>query len=587
MATRGGETKDKMKITKIPVSPRQILCVLIVACTPTLNGMLGGWTAVLPKLQEDSSRFTVTVQDVTWLASLNLIVGIGVCPLAGTLAEHVGPCRLLFLAMCPVPGFWLIQAYTPWLPLLYVCRAALAISTSILSTMVQPLIAELCPVEIRGLAGTLPEVMGCAGILLSYVLAYLLPWDVATAVSAAPFVPLVLLMLLVPESPYWLVRKKRIDAAERSLRVLLGRSADVTKELDAIRSTTTLKQSKVKNQLQELRRGRNIRPVVLIIALFVLRELGGKAPVYSYTVYMFRSAGVELDAFYCTVFVGLTRFGATLVSAFILDHLGRKPVLVTSATISALALAAAGATVFLEVDEASWVPLAAMLVYVGAYAIGLGPILWAYLGELLPTPVRSMAASIITFFHFSSSFSVNYMFLEVVATFGLGRTLMVFGSVNLVIAIVVFCFIPETKGRSLQDMEKAFVAKGPKEGKDNPTFEANEKPPPTDPLSQTQSDSHEAATASCASSVSSNGPCTPSNSRTGPCTPPGFRTLPCITLGATDARCAPRSTKEPESRAGDRLSSRSSSNVSSSSATEATIPAFIQPEEPTLQITYL
>lgn len=324
--------------------------------------------------------------------------------------------------------------------------------------------------------------------------------------------------------------------------------------------------------------------MVLIIALFVLRELGGKAPVYSYTVYMFRSAGVELDAFYCTVFVGLTRFGATLVSAFILDHLGRKPVLVTSATISALALAAAGATVFLEVDEASWVPLAAMLVYVGAYAIGLGPILWAYLGELLPTPVRSMAASIITFFHFSSSFSVNYMFLEVVATFGLGRTLMVFGSVNLVIAIVVFCFIPETKGRSLQDMEKAFVAKGPKEGKDNPTFEANEKPPPTDPLSQTQSDSHEAATASCASSVSSNGPCTPSNSRTGPCTPPGFRTLPCITLGATDA---PRSTKEPESRAGDRLSSRSSSNVSSSSATEATIPAFIQPEEPTLQITYL
>ncbi|XP_063588613.1 facilitated trehalose transporter Tret1-like [Penaeus indicus] len=211
--------------------------------------MLSGWTAVLPKLQEDSSRFTVTVQDVTWLASLNLIVGIGVCPLAGTLGEHVGPCRLLFLAMFPVPVFWLIKAYTPWLPLLYVCRAALAISTSILCTMVQPLIAELCPAEIRGLAGTLPEVMGCAGILLSYVLAYLLPWDVATAVSAAPFVPLVLLMLLVPESPYWLVRKKRIDAAERSLRVLLGRSADVTKELDAIRSTTTLKQSKVKNQV--------------------------------------------------------------------------------------------------------------------------------------------------------------------------------------------------------------------------------------------------------------------------------------------------------------------------------------------------
>lgn len=105
--------------------------------------------------------------------------------MAGTLGEHVGPCRLLFLAMCPVPGLWLIQAYTPWLPLLYVCRAALALSTSVLATMVQPLIAELCPVEVRGLAGTLPEVMGCAGILLSYVLAYLLPWDVAAGLAHA------------------------------------------------------------------------------------------------------------------------------------------------------------------------------------------------------------------------------------------------------------------------------------------------------------------------------------------------------------------------------------------------------------------
>ncbi|ROT63106.1 glucose transporter 8 [Penaeus vannamei] len=387
MDTCGGETKEKVKDTaRTPAGPRQILCVLIVACLPTLNGMISGWTAVLPKLQEDTTRFTVTVQDVTWLASLNLVVSIGASPLAGTLGEHVGPCRLLFLAMCPVPGLWFIQAYTPWVPLLYVCRAALAVSTSVFSTIVQPLIAELSPVKIRGLAGTLPAVMACAGMLLSYVLAYLLPWDVATAVSAAPFMPLVLLMLLVPESPYWLVRKKRIDAAERSLRVLLGHTADVTKELDAIRSTTTLKQANVMNQLQELRRGRNIRPVVLITALFILRELGGKAPVFSYTVYMFRSAEVELDAFYCTVFVGLTRFGGTLMSAFILDCLGRKPVLVTSAVISALALAVAGITVFLEVEGASWVTLVSMLAYVGAHAIGVGPIPWGYLGELLPTP---------------------------------------------------------------------------------------------------------------------------------------------------------------------------------------------------------
>ncbi|XP_042866283.1 facilitated trehalose transporter Tret1-like isoform X2 [Penaeus japonicus] len=584
METTSGRGRKDNSMTKATrsVSPRQILCVLIMACTPILNGMLSGWTAVLPKMQEDRSRFTVTVQDVTWLASLNQIVGIGICPLAGTLGEYLGPRRLLFLATCPVPGFWLLQAYTPWLPLLYVCRAALAISTSLVCTMVQPLIAEICPAEIRGLAGSMPEVMGCVGILLSYVLAYLLPWDVATAVSAAPYVPLVLLMLLVPESPYWLVRKKKVDAAERSLRVLLGRNDDVTKELNAIRSTTTLKQSRVKNQLRELRRGHNIRPVVLIIALFILRELGGKAPVYSYTVYMFRSAGVELDAFYCTVFVGITRFGCTLVSAFIQDRLGRKPMLVASATASALALIAAGATVFLKVEGASWVPLAAMLVYVGAYALGLGPILWAYLGELLPTPVRSVAASLVTFCHFSSSFGVNYMFFEVVSAFGLGSTLMVFGSVNLVVAAVVFGFIPETKGRSLQDMEKAFAAKSPRRGKDNPAFDAEGLPPrPSDPHRLTRSDSPEAA----ASPVSSSTDPSPHAS----CTPPSTDALPCIPVDAADARCTPFDPRASDSKNGDSVSSCSHSSASTASVSlqESSSPASIRPEESAQQITHL
>lgn len=151
-----------------------------------------------------------------------LIVGIGVSPVAGTLAEYLGPRRVMFLAMLPVVGFWLLQACTPYLSLLYVGRTAASISASMVCTMVQPLIAELCPTRIRGMASTMPEVMSCVGVLCGYVLAYLLPWDVATAVSAAPFLPLSLAILFVPEVGVSRISVTGVNGSKTNLKSLLG-----------------------------------------------------------------------------------------------------------------------------------------------------------------------------------------------------------------------------------------------------------------------------------------------------------------------------------------------------------------------------
>ncbi|XP_042866275.1 facilitated trehalose transporter Tret1-like isoform X1 [Penaeus japonicus] len=447
----------KERHEKTPLTLRQVVCLSVVGGTNFLNGMMSGWTAVLPKLQDDTSRFTVTEDDVSWLVSLTFIMGFVISPLAGSMAEHVGPRRLLVVTMFPVAGFWLLQAYSPYLWLLYLGRALLASSSAVMYTVVQPLVAELCPPRIRGLASVLPELFGCVGLLLSYLLASLLSWDMATAVSAAPFLPLSLMILLVPESPYWLVRKKRIEAAERSLRLLLGRDGRVAEELEAIRSTTTHRQSQVRDQVRELRKAHNVIPVVLMLSVFVLRELGGKGPVFNYTVYMFRKAGVRLDAFYCTVFVGVARLASTCVSACTLDLVGRKPLLAATAAICAVSEGVAGAFLFLEVEGAAWVPLASVIVFVVGYGIGLGPIPWVYLGELLPTPVRSLGAALITFGYSITYFTINFVFLKVIASLGLGLTMLVFGTANLAIALIVVFFIPETKGRTLQDMEKAFI----------------------------------------------------------------------------------------------------------------------------------
>ncbi|XP_047499083.1 facilitated trehalose transporter Tret1-like [Penaeus chinensis] len=460
------------RVQKTPLTSRQVVSLIAVSGTDLINGMMFGWTAVLPKLQEDTSRFTVTQDDVSWLVSVVLIMSFITAPLAGPIAECVGPRRLLMIITLPVAGLWLVQAYSPYLWLLYLARALMAICSTVVYTVMNPLAAELFPAHIRGVATALPEAFGSAGLLLSYLLASVLPWDTATAVFAVPILPLSFMMLLVPESPYWLVRKNKIDAAERSLRLLLGRDGSVAEELQAIRSTTTHGQSEVKDQLRELRKKQNAFPVLLTLSIFILRELGGKGPVFYYTVYMFRKAGVQMNAFYCTVFIGIGRFASTCVSACILDVLGRRPLLVATALICAVSEGVAGAFLILEVEGTEWVPLASVIVFVIGYGIGLGPIPWVYLGELLPTPVRSLGSSIINFGYSITLFTVSLVFLKEISYLGLGLTLLLFGGANLLIVPLVLLFIPETKGRTLQDLEKAFTSKKKiVQEKDNPAFE--------------------------------------------------------------------------------------------------------------------
>ncbi|XP_063588632.1 uncharacterized protein LOC134765775 [Penaeus indicus] len=199
MKNEGRKEDERCTEAKPALTLRQVICLVAIGGTKLLNGMMSGWPAVLPKMQEDQSRFTVTDEDVAWIISLMFIMGFVVSPLAGFVAEHVGPRRLLVIAMFPVSGFWLLQAFSPYLWLLYLGRGLLASTATVTFTIVQPLVVELCPLRIRGLASVLPELFHCIGLLASYLLASLLSWDMATAISAAPFLPLSLMVLLVPE----------------------------------------------------------------------------------------------------------------------------------------------------------------------------------------------------------------------------------------------------------------------------------------------------------------------------------------------------------------------------------------------------
>ncbi|XP_066981883.1 facilitated trehalose transporter Tret1-2 homolog isoform X1 [Macrobrachium rosenbergii] len=438
---------------------RQVVNLATVASTAVFSGMVIGWAAVLPKLEEDTSKFHVNKEHVSLLVSFLPILGIATSLVASSLMEWLGPRRMILCAIFPMPGFWLMKAYSPYLALLYVGRGGLAITSSLIGTALQPLVAELSPSNIRGLASSSAEIVAAIGVLVSYLLAHFLPWGLATAVSAVPCLPIFLMLLTVPESPYWLIRQNKREEAEQSLKNLAASGTDVAEQLNAIAATSAPNKASFKYQASQLKKQQNSQPVLLLWVMFILRELGGKSALFSYSVYMFRQAKVEIDPFVCTILIGIIRVVGNIASALTMDRIGRRPFLMISSFICGISIGMTGLFLMLELPGQSWMPLVLLLLFVGSFGIGLGPIPWIYVGELIPTPVRSLGASLITATYNLVIFGLNYAFLKIIAELELGTTLMIFSLPNFLVVLMVSCWFPETRGKSLQELEKAFKTK--------------------------------------------------------------------------------------------------------------------------------
>ncbi|XP_066967731.1 facilitated trehalose transporter Tret1-like [Macrobrachium rosenbergii] len=438
---------------------KQVLCGFIVSAGMVQAGLVTGWPAVLPDLQNDTSAaFNVTDDDVKWIVSCTSFVGMVTNVLAGSMMEWVGPRLLLSLFLMPASGFWLLQCFAPNLAIFYAGRLGGGFVASVFTTLTNPLMAELVEPHLRGMLSCLPELVVSSGVLVVYVLSYVLPWQIVTGLCAVPFLPLFCLSLVIPESPFWLVRKGKLVEAENALQKLRDPRKNVARdELPSIRtSIMSHPQTTVTDQIKQLRVDYHAKPVILLVAIFILRELGGQLAVFSYTVYLFQKAGVEIEVFTCTVLVGIVRLLATATSSILVDKLGRRPFLFGTFLVCGIAQTTGGAFLLADIPGTDWVPLVAVLIFVLAYGLGVGPIPWILLGELIPTPVRSIGASICTFSFCASQFFVGLLLPELMATLGVGGSFMVFAGANFLTSIFTFVFLPESRGRSLHQLQEIF-----------------------------------------------------------------------------------------------------------------------------------
>jgi MFS family permease len=196
--------------------------------------------------------------------------------------------------------------------------------------------------------------------------------------------------------------------------------------------------------------------LIVGIGLAVFQQIVGINTVIYYAPTIFKYAGVSTSASIGqTVFVGVTNVVFTIVAVLLLDKLGRRVFLLAGTVGVTVALIGLG--LFFQVPSirhnAGWLALASLILYVASFAIGLGPIFWLMISEIFPLKVRSAAMATCTVANWGFNFLVSFTFLQLISTAGKGGAFFTYAALG-VAAIVFFAWkVPETKGRSLEEIE--------------------------------------------------------------------------------------------------------------------------------------
>ncbi|UNO42697.1 sugar porter family MFS transporter [Streptomyces sp. MST-110588] len=390
--------------------------------------------------------------------------------LAGRLSDSWGRRKLILAAS----GVFILGtlgaslATGPWS--LIVFRFVIGTGVGIASVVVPLYLTELAPKHLRGGLTSLMQLLVTVGIFLAYVTDYLLAGDGAwrwmIGLGTVPAAILALGIVTQPESPRWLVGKGRDEQARTVLRQLRGDGAAAGAELAEIQETERAERAQsVPLSLRDLLSPR-LRPVLAagMLLVFFQNFVGINTIIY-YAPTLLTDIGFGSDgAILANVGIGLLNMLMTLPAMRLIDRRGRKPLLLGGA------LGMCTAMVLLAVTNLSGLgygPLLSALtlggiaLYIASFAVSWGPVQWVMLPELFPMRIRASAVSLCVLFNWLFNMIVALVFPSLLHAWGAGVNFLFFAVTTLAAFVLVRKVLPETKGRSLEEIEQELLRQRP------------------------------------------------------------------------------------------------------------------------------
>lgn len=347
-----------------------------------------------------------------------------------------------------------------------VARIIGGVGIGVSSTLVPLYIAEIAPAKHRGRLVSLNQLALVIGISAIYFVNMSIArsgghaWDVSTSwrwmfgLGMIPGVLFILLLFIVPESPRWLEKQDRSEQALHILERMNGRE-QAKVEIDEIRKSLRGESVSIS---QLFRPGLRIALVIGIV-LAILQQVTGINAIMYYAPDIFSRAGSGVNAsFVETVIVGAVNLVFTLVSMWLIDQVGRKVLLLIGSAVMTISLIVVGFS-FHSGNTSSPIILIFILLFVAAFAVSFGPIVWLIMAEIFPTRIRGRATAIASVFLWAADYAVSQTFPVLLNGIGPAITFWTFGILSLVAFFFTLKFVPETKGKSLEEIERSWKPK--------------------------------------------------------------------------------------------------------------------------------
>jgi SP family arabinose:H+ symporter-like MFS transporter len=322
-------------------------------------------------------------------------------------------------------------------------------------------ISEIAPAGRRGQLVSLNQMAIVVGILLAFFSNYWLSdsgannWRWMFGVMGLPAFMFLATLFFVPESPRWLVQKGRENEASYILSQING-PVTAHKEMDEIRESLKEEKSAYREVFSH-----EMRPVLWIgILLAVFSQVTGINTIMYYAPVIFQKTGFGTNsALMQTAIIGSINFLFTIVAIAWIDRIGRRPLLIMGSIGMAVSLAALSLAFYLNKFEGILI-LVLILVYCASFAASIGPVTWVAISEIFPNKLRSKAMSVAVVFLWTANFIVILTFPVILNRLGGGMAFLIFAVMCLLLILFVLFKFPETKGKSLEELEKILVKKG-------------------------------------------------------------------------------------------------------------------------------
>lgn len=373
----------------------------------------------------------------------------------GPIVDRIGRKRTLVIISTVFSVGALASALAPDPGMLVAARIVLGLSIGASSLVVPTYIAEIAPPDVRGRLVSLNQLMITIGIFVSYLVGSAFAesggWRWMLGLAVIPSVVMLAGLAVVNESPRWLLSRGRDEQAREVL--LLTRSAEETEaELAEMRDAMREERRFSYRDLVKPR----LRPAVLLgVAVAATNQLVGVNAVIYYAPTILKQSGMgDSAAILSSVGIGATNMVFTAIALLLIDKVGRRPLLIGGTGVVVAVLFGIGALYLLPtMDGLGLLLTIGLMLYEAAFAASLGLAIWLVNSEVFPTAVRGKASSVGTLTHWSLDFLISVSVLTLISTFTATGLFWLYGVFGLLGLAYLYRNLPETKGRSLEDID--------------------------------------------------------------------------------------------------------------------------------------